>query len=67
MMTHMKNFALFLYDFIVGDDWTIAIGVVSGVLVSALLVHREVNAWWLMPLAVVVALGLSMWRETRRK
>ena len=64
-MRYLKNFLLFWYDFIVGDDWVIAAGVVLALVASALLARRELNAWWLMPVAVVVLLVVSLWRETR--
>ena len=64
-MNYLKNFLLFWYDFIVGDDWVIAAGVVIALVVSALLARRDMNAWWLMPVAVVVMLAISLWRETR--
>ena len=65
-MTYLKHFLLFWYDFIVGDDWMIAAGVVMALGVSAALARRDVNAWWVMLVAVVVLLAASLWRETRR-
>jgi len=56
-MTHLGNFLRFWYDFIVGDDWVVAAGVVIALAASALLAQRDVNAWWLMPVAVVVMLA----------
>jgi len=64
-MNYLKNFLLFWYDFIVGDDWTIAAGVVLALVVSAVLAHGGLNAWWIMIVAVVMMLGVSLWRETR--
>ena len=64
-MRYLKSFLLFWYDFIVGDDWMIAAGVVLALVASALLARRDLNAWWLMPVAVVVLLLVSLWRETR--
>ena len=64
-MRYLKSFRLFWYDFIVGDDWMIAAGVVLALVASALLARRDLNAWWLMPVAVVVLLLVSLWRETR--
>jgi hypothetical protein len=62
----LKGFGLFWYDFIVGDDWRIAVTVVAALVVTALIAHGNPNAaWWLLPLAVVVALGYSIWRVTR--
>jgi hypothetical protein len=63
----MKTYFKFWYDFIVGDDWTIAAGVVAALAVTWLLAHNGLDsAWWLLP--IVVALGLigSLLRATRR-
>jgi hypothetical protein len=65
-MAPFKNFLRFWYDFIVGDDWRIAAGVVMALVVSAALAHRDLNAWWLMLMAVVIVLATSLWRETHR-
>ena len=65
-MTYVKRFLNFWYDFIVGDDWTIAVGVVVGLALTGLLVRRGVDAWWLMPLAVTILLAASLWREARQ-
>jgi len=64
-MSYLKRFLLFWYDFIVGDDWLIALGIVAMVLLSAWLARRGIAAWWLMPLAVVILLTASLWRATR--
>jgi lysylphosphatidylglycerol synthetase-like protein (DUF2156 family) len=66
MMNFLKNFALFWWDFIVGDDWVIAAGVVIALLVTVGLERQNINAWWVMPVAVVVTLVLSLRRETRK-
>jgi hypothetical protein len=65
-MTYVKRFLGFWYDFIVGDDWAIAAGVVAGLALTGLLARRGVDAWWLMPLAVTVVLAVSLWREVRQ-
>jgi hypothetical protein len=57
MMTYLKNFLLFWYDFIVGDDWMIAAGVVMALVLSAALARRGLNAWWVM-----LVPSLSCWR-----
>ncbi|GAC1356728.1 MAG: hypothetical protein NVS4B8_19020 [Herpetosiphon sp.] len=64
-MTWLKNFGLFWWDFIVGDDWVIAAGVVIALGISALLVRQGIMAWWVMLIAVAATLTLSIWRETR--
>jgi membrane protein implicated in regulation of membrane protease activity len=65
-MKYVKSFLLFWYDFIIGDDWMIAAGVVIALAVSIVLARRDLNAWWVMLVAVVVMLVVSLWRETRR-
>jgi hypothetical protein len=66
MMNYLKQFLLFWYDFIIGDDWRIAAGVVIGLVVTKIFVTAGVNAWWLMPAVVVLVVGFSLWRETRK-
>jgi hypothetical protein len=65
-MTYLKNFLRFWYDFMVGDDWMIAAGVVMALLLSAALARRDLHAWWVMPVTVVVMLAASLWREADR-
>jgi hypothetical protein len=64
-MNPISKFLHFWYDFVVGDDWTVALGVVLALAVTALLVGVGVPAWWLMPAVVVVVLGLSLRRASR--
>ena len=63
----MRTFLRFWYDFIIGDDWTIAAGVVIALAVTAILAHHGMeSAWWLLPLAVATGLTASVLRVTRR-
>ncbi|HET7036923.1 MAG TPA: hypothetical protein VFI42_14660 [Thermomicrobiaceae bacterium] len=64
-MQTVTRFLMFWYDFVVGDDWTVALGVVIALILTALLAHSGIAAWWLMPLAVALVLGASLWRVTR--
>lgn len=64
-MSRLRSICAFWYDFIVGDDWRGAAVVAVALAVTAVLVHvARVNAWWLMPAAVVVVLGWSLRRAT---
>jgi len=67
MARRIRAFAAFWYDFVVGDDWLIAVGVVTALALTYLLSRAAVPAWWLMPLSVVVLLPLSLWRAARRR
>ena len=64
-MSAFASFGRFLYDFVIGDDWTTAVGVVAAIGLAALLVHAGWVGWWLPPLVVVAFLSLSLWRGTR--
>ncbi|MEZ0069546.1 hypothetical protein ABIA32_005591 [Streptacidiphilus sp. MAP12-20] len=66
-MRTIKAFGRFWYDFVVGDDWRVAAGVAVALGATALLVHGGgVNAWWVVPAAVVLLLGLSLRRAAKR-
>ena len=58
-------FGRFWYRFIVGDDWTVAVAVVAGLLVTAFLNARAIAAWWLVPILVVVMVTVSLGRSSR--
>jgi hypothetical protein len=57
------RFLRFWWDFVVGDDWRAALGVVISLGATAALVAAGVNAWWLMPVGVAAVLFLSLRRE----
>ncbi len=66
-MQFLKNFGQFWYGFIVGDDWTIALGVVLAMAVTWVLTTQlGVNAWWLLLAGVFAPLVLSLFRATER-
>jgi hypothetical protein len=54
-----------IWDFVVGDDWRTAAGVVVAIGATAVLVSAGVDAWWLVPLAVLALLARSL-RAARR-
>jgi hypothetical protein len=65
-MRYITGFFMFWYDFIVGDDWTVAAGVVVALVLTAALAHAAIPAWWLMPLAAIALLAMSLWRAASR-
>ena len=64
-MKYVVAFLRFWYDFVVGDDGRIAVGVVAAIGVTALLAHRGVVAWWVMVGSVVAVLIGSVRRGAR--
>jgi hypothetical protein len=61
----LHSFGAFWWDFIVGDDWRIAAGVVVALAVTAGLAAARVPAWWFLPVTVLVLLGVSLRRSIR--
>jgi hypothetical protein len=67
-MRRLKSFGAFWYDFIIGDDWQVAVLVVAGLALTAILTHvARVNAWWALPAFVFAALVWSLHRATANK
>lgn len=64
-MSRVRALARFVWDFVVGDDWRIALGVVIALGITALVTDTSVSAWWILPVAVACVLGLSVWRAAR--
>jgi hypothetical protein len=64
-VTLLRRLASFVYDFVVGDDWRLAVGVGGALGVLALLVAAGVPAWWFLPLAVALLLAESVVRAAR--
>ena len=65
-MKKIAAFGRFWWDFVIGDDWTAAAGVVTAIGATAALAHSSVSAWWVLPLAVVALLYASLRRAIRR-
>jgi len=68
MASRMRSFAAFWYDFIIGDDWRVAVGVAVALAATWVLSQAtSAPVWWLAPLAVLVLLPLSLYRVTRQR
>lgn len=57
----------FLWDFIIGDDWRIALAVAAALVATLVLSDNGVTIWWLLPLVVVVMLTTSVWSAARNR
>lgn len=68
MVSKIKAFGVFAYDFVIGDDWSVALGVVIALAVTFGLSHgAKVSSWWLVPVALLVMLPFSLWRAVRKR
>ncbi len=66
-MNHLTTFGRFWYDFIIGDDWRLALGVVITITVVAVAAHHGTDCWWLLPLGVAALLTMSVTHATRQR
>ena len=64
-MSWLVRAARAVWEFVVGDDPVTALGVVVALGATALIAGAGVPAWWVMPLAVLALLGLSLRRAAR--
>jgi hypothetical protein len=62
----VRGFGLFWWDFIVGDDWRLAVGVVVALAVTAGLGAAGIPSWWFLPVAVLTLLTISLRLAARR-
>jgi hypothetical protein len=64
-MTRVREAAIGIWEFIAGDDWVTAAGVVLALVLTSR-VSEETAAWLVLPLAVGFLLTVSIWRAARK-
>jgi len=57
-----RGAALGIWEFVVGDDWRVALGVVVMLGATAVVAALGLPAWWLSPIATIAILYLSVRR-----
>ena len=62
--SRLRAVALFIWDFVVGDDWRLASGVAVGLAVTAVVASSGVVAWWTLPALAGAMLTVSVWRAS---
>jgi hypothetical protein len=65
MMRRLRGFLAFWYDFIVGDDWRIAVGIAAALALTCGVSRSTGDVWWIVPMAVAMLLPFSVWRAVR--
>jgi uncharacterized membrane protein len=66
VISRLRAFGAFWYDFIIGDDWRVAAMVAVALAATFGVSKTSVPAWWILPLAVALVLPLSLWRARRK-
>ncbi|HKT43683.1 MAG TPA: hypothetical protein VJQ85_02710 [Gaiellaceae bacterium] len=64
-MRRLAAFGRFWWEFVVGDDWVAAALVVIAIGATAAVAASDIATWWVMPLAVLVVLAVSLRRAAR--
>jgi len=64
-VTWLAGFGRFWWEFVIGDDWLVAVLVIVAIGATAVLAAAGVTAWWLLPPAVLLILWLSLRRAIR--
>jgi hypothetical protein len=64
-MSWLARGARWVWNFVVGDDWVTAVGIVLALGLTALIASTGTVAWWVMPPAVIALLALSVRRAAR--
>jgi hypothetical protein len=64
-VSRLAAFGRFWWEFVIGDDWLVAVLVAAAIGATAALAAAGVTAWWLLPLAVLLVLWLSLRRAIR--
>ncbi|HEX4279499.1 MAG TPA: hypothetical protein VHZ27_01955 [Solirubrobacteraceae bacterium] len=64
-MSWIVRAARAVWEFVVGDDPLTAFGVVAALGATALIAGAGAPAWWVMPVAVLALLALSLRRAAR--
>jgi hypothetical protein len=64
----IRAFGAFWYNFIVGDDWRVALGVLLALAITyAASRLTDASVWWIVVVAVAILLPLSVLRATRHR
>jgi membrane protein implicated in regulation of membrane protease activity len=67
MKGRVMAFLRFWYEFVVGDDWSVAVAVIAALALTYATGTTAFPAWPVLPAVVAIVLPLSLWRVARRR
>ena len=68
MKRRFLAFCRFWYDFVIGDDWRLAVAVVIALGATTIASDlTDVPLWWVVVVAVTLALPASIYRAARKQ
>ena len=59
-MKGLRTFGRFWWDFVVGDDWRLALGGALALGLTAAVARTDVAAWWIAPAVVITLLVATL-------
>jgi hypothetical protein len=61
---YVRRFARFWWEFLVGDNLPLALGAGAAIGLTAVLVDKGYNVWWVLPIGILAALAGAVMRTT---
>ena len=61
-MNRVRGFGRFWWDFVIGDDWRLALGALVALATAGLAADAGIAAWWIAPAIVIGVLVASLGR-----
>jgi hypothetical protein len=61
---YVRRFARFWWEFLVGDNLPLALGAGAAIGLTAVLVDKGYNVWWVLPIGILAALAGAVLRTT---
>ena len=65
-MRRLRVFGRFWWDFVIGDDWRLAMGGGLALALTALVARTSIAAWWIAPAIVITLLVVTLVRAQPR-
>jgi hypothetical protein len=66
-MTRLRGFIGFWWDFVIGDDWRLALGAAVALAIPAVLAGMGISAWWATPAIIIAVLVATLARAQPRR
>lgn len=67
LVTSIKAFGDFWFDFLIGDDWRGTVGICMAFILTAIVHRSGTQSWWILPIAVAALLPYNLLRVTKEK
>jgi hypothetical protein len=65
-MSALRRFGSFWWDFVVGDDWRLALSAACALAITAIAAALGATSWWITPLLITTALVAAVTAARRR-